>query len=254
MGERRDRSRDSHPAPEEPSTEAARAEAPPTATVEAAVPEPAPAAPAAPMDAATAQAKFASAQQVQQDAQARLRFLQTQAETYLLSEETEDEMLKLELRLRNLAPLVARLQREAAYAQAAVDTAAIKAHHDACIEAKAHCYTEIAQAVAAVHRGFQLLARVHDGQVRPLAHLTRPGSGEPVLPIRSGRELAYSVVTRMPSSSGWLEILFSPTARPLSRGDIESMQDTDPGLTPLSERVIQGYLAGLRGAGPGRTG
>ena len=157
-----------------------------------------------------------------------------------------DTQVKLERLLANRQPMLERLAHEARYAIAQVDVAAVKAAHDEKIPQKQAVYDRIAAAVAEVHAAFQALEVLHDTQIAPLEALRQPRTGEPAVPTRSGREVAQDVASRMPAAMGWAQVLFQSTSRPLTHGDMQQMQDADPGLRELNPRIIERYLEGLR--------
>jgi DNA-binding transcriptional MerR regulator len=163
-----------------------------------------------------------------------------------LTLEEADEQLKLERLLANRLPTLETLEKKARYAIAQVDAQAIKAEHDAFIPQKQAIYDRIAYGVSEVFAAFADLDVVHDVQVAPLTNLRQPVTGEPAIPTRSGRELAQSVASRMPGATGWNMVLFEATSRALTHGDMQQMQDADPGLRELNPRIIHRYLEGLR--------
>jgi hypothetical protein len=127
-----------------------------------------------------------------------------------------------------------------------VDAVAIKGAHDAKIPAKLEAYDRIAQAVSELFAAFKALEVLHDSQVAPLLSLRQARTGEPAIPTRTGREVAQDVASRMPSAMGWHMVLFEQTSHPLTHGDMQNMQDADPGLRELNPRIIERYLAGIR--------
>jgi hypothetical protein len=163
-----------------------------------------------------------------------------------LTLEEADEQLKLERWLQNIQPQLERLHHEMLYAQAQVDVVGIKSAHDEHIPAKKACHERIAHAYTELFAAFQALEVLHNQQIAPLERLTRPGSAEPAIAVRTGAEVARDVANRLPGAMGLHMVLFAPTSRGLTRGDLEQMQDADPGLRELNPRVLERYLAGLR--------
>jgi hypothetical protein len=183
--------------------------------------------------------RYQSAQEVRQDASTRLRVLQAKALHDVLTEKEETEQLRLERRVENLEPVLARLEREARFAQDVLDIDAVTSEWGTLAEAKRQAYEAFREAVAVCRQTYLAILAVHAEQEHLVLGL--PRGVQEKLQFPDPATLAQRIAGRMPVPMGWDMVLSGPPG-PLQPPDLEAVADVDPGTKELNPKMIQRFL------------
>jgi hypothetical protein len=175
-------------------------------------------------------------------ARQRVRELEGQAATQGISLDETDELLRLEKWIALEEPHLERLQVEITRAAFAFDLDAAKDNHDAHIPEKRAWYPAFAAWLGAGYDLMDEFLRIDRAQKGPLTTLIPPEGGPPFAQVGS-EEVLQNVLSRAPNAGALLEVLTGPR---LTVGDLESMQDVDPGCREISERAMRRFVEGRK--------
>jgi hypothetical protein len=174
-------------------------------------------------------------------ASGRLAQLRSQADALMLSEDEELEMVRLERRIERLQPVLERLAKEAARAQAQMDTAEVVAIFNGYVPEKRQLWDQIAVRLSETLVLLQQVRQVDGRQWAPLLSLRKP-NGAPAFPNAGGADPVRAGLGRMPQGHGLIEFFLSPSSHPLTKGEFTAVLDADAGTREIAPRMIENHL------------